>query len=98
MPFRLKEELMPVLVGKLNDLVFYRWAITRPDAFDLARIQRRLVQIISDSLMDTVTCVSNKTLDLQLFDFFSSERKYYEKIQKKFDVTLIIQIILRTLL
>ena len=75
MAFGFEEKLMPVLVGKLDDLVLDRRAITRPDTFDLSRIKRRLVQIIADRLMQSVARISDKALDLRLLDLFGRERK-----------------------
>ena len=48
---RLQKDLMPVLVGKLHDLILNAGAIPGSHAVDLARIQRRPVQIAADDLV-----------------------------------------------
>ncbi len=39
-PFRLEKDLMRLFVRELDDLVFDRRTIARPDAFDLPAIER----------------------------------------------------------
>ncbi len=75
MTLRLKEKLVPILVSELYDLVFNRRAIARPNSRDLAGIERRLMQIVTNRLMQPFACISNKTLDLRLLDLFGGERK-----------------------
>src|SRR5580704_7756146 len=44
----LEEELVLRLVGKLDDLVFDRWAITRTDGLNLPRVHRRTGDILAN--------------------------------------------------
>src|SRR6185369_8354388 len=48
-PFRLEEELMRGLIGKLDDLVFNRGAISRPDRLDLTAVHGRAMHILADN-------------------------------------------------
>src|SRR5579863_276700 len=61
---RLQEELVAELIGKLDDLVFYRGAIARADSFDLAAVKRRSCNAISKNLMSFFGCVGDVTGDL----------------------------------
>src|SRR5690606_7872092 len=49
--FRLQEDLVAVPFAEANDLVLDRGAVTRADTFDLARIHRRLVNVLADDPM-----------------------------------------------
>src|SRR5262249_28324042 len=40
----LEKDLMPILVAETNDLVLERRAVTRPEAFDDAAVQRRTIE------------------------------------------------------
>src|SRR5579862_3516799 len=47
-PLRFEIELMRLLVGKLDDLVFDRGTVTRADRLDLAAIHRRTVHVLAN--------------------------------------------------
>ena len=59
---------MPVLIGKLDDLVFDRRAITRADAGYLTRVQRRFVQVIPDRVVDRFVREANIAIQLPLIN------------------------------
>src|SRR5574337_1009703 len=63
-PLRLDEDLVRVLLGETHHLVLDRRAVTRPDAFDLAGIQRRAVQGTADDLVRALAGVSDPAADL----------------------------------
>ena len=42
---------MAVLLGELDDLILDRRAVPGSDAGDLARVQRRLMQVVADRLV-----------------------------------------------
>ena len=50
-PLGLEENLVPVAFGEPHHLVLDRRAIARADAFDLARIDRRAVEIGADQIV-----------------------------------------------
>ena len=54
-PFRLEENLMPLRVGELHDLVLDRWAIPRTPRRDGAAVQRRLLQVPADDVLHFLT-------------------------------------------
>ena len=56
--FRLNENLMPVLIRKLNHLILNGWTVTRPGSLYDSRIDRRPVQIVADNLMRFLIRVS----------------------------------------
>src|SRR5437660_11596055 len=66
---------MSAFISKFDDLVLDRRAVTRPDAFDFPGIERRPMQIIANPLVQRFARISNKTLDLILFDLFRRERE-----------------------
>jgi hypothetical protein len=47
-PFRFQEELVALLVGEANDLVFQGGAVARADALDPPAVERGLVQVGAD--------------------------------------------------
>ena len=66
---------MAVLISEFYDLVLDRRAVSRSDAGNLTRIERRLVQIIAYRLMQTIRSVPNMTLYLRLLYFVGRERE-----------------------
>src|SRR4029079_10331564 len=48
---RLEKELVRNLLGKLDDLVFNRRAVARPDGMDLPAVHRRTMNIFADDAM-----------------------------------------------
>src|SRR5262249_5373952 len=60
--FRLQEELMARLVGKLHDLVFDRRTIPRTNSLDLSRIQRRLCDVLSNCVVNTLRRIADVAL------------------------------------
>src|SRR6185503_8002622 len=63
--FRLKENLMTRLFGKLHHLVFNRRTITRPDAFDFSAVERRFVEVAPYRVMHGFVRVANEAFDLR---------------------------------
>src|ERR1051326_6425984 len=51
-PFRLENDLMPVLILKFDHLVFNRRAVPRTDSLDLPAIERRTTHIAANDRMD----------------------------------------------
>jgi predicted secreted protein len=66
MSFGLQEQLMSLFVCELDYLVFDRRAITRPNSFDSSGIERRLIKILPDRVMQILIRVTNETFDLSL--------------------------------
>src|SRR5215216_6874535 len=66
---------MTRLVRKLYDFVFYRWAVSRTDAFDLPRIERRLGEVRSNRIMHLFGRVADIALDLFLLQTVSRKRE-----------------------
>ena len=64
---------MPVLVGKLNNLVFNRWTIAWTNSRNFAGIEGRLMQVIADRLVQPFACKPDKTLYLILLYFLRGE-------------------------
>src|SRR2546427_5525856 len=50
-PFRLEEDLMPLRVGELDDLVFDRRAVARTARGDRAAVQRRLLEVAANDVL-----------------------------------------------
>ena len=55
--FRFYKYLMSLFICELNNLIFYRWAISWTCSLNNTRINRRSVQIITDDLMRLFICV-----------------------------------------
>ncbi len=49
-PFRLEEYLMTFLFGELDDFILDRWTIARANPFNLSRIHRRFVEVLTDDV------------------------------------------------
>ena len=64
---------MPVLFAEFNDLILDRRTISRANALNLARVERRPVQIVADRVVNTITRIANEALDLVLLDLFGRE-------------------------
>jgi len=62
--FRLDKNLVRIPVGKAHDLIFNRRAITRPDAFDNPRIQRRPIQAGADDVVGFTVGAGDMTRNL----------------------------------
>ena len=54
-PFRLEEDLMPLRVGELDDLVFDRRAVARTARGDRAAVQRRLLEVAANDVLHRFT-------------------------------------------
>ena len=63
--FRLEKNLMPLLVGKPDDLVLERRAVPRPDAANLAVEQRRAVDVRAHQIADAIVRVQQIAVDLR---------------------------------
>src|SRR5688500_17770771 len=66
---------MAVLIGKLDNLVLDRRAISRPDTFYFSRVEWRLMQILTNLSMHTFGRIAYKTLNLRLFYPFRRKRE-----------------------
>ena len=67
-PFRLQEDLVPILVGEAHHLVLDRRAVARPAALDLPRVHRRAVQVRADQVVDRLVGVGDVAIELRLRD------------------------------
>src|SRR5207253_2566829 len=63
-PLRLEKNLMALLVGKPDDLVFQRRTVPRTDAANLAVIKRRAIDIRTYQIAHAIVCVNQITVDL----------------------------------
>ena len=63
-PFRLHENLMLGAVGKAHHLVLNAGAVARPGAFDLAAVERALMQRLTNDVMGGWVGFRNVTADL----------------------------------
>src|SRR5213596_396772 len=72
---RLKEDLVPFLVGKLYDFVFDARAVTRPYPYYPASIQRREAKIVAQQFMKAQIGIANVAGDLRQGIAGSQERK-----------------------
>src|SRR4051812_7961843 len=79
-PFRLKENLVPLLVGEADDLILDRRAITRPAALDNAGIYRRAVQRGADRVVRARIGVSDVARDLPLGDLLGRKRERHRRV------------------
>src|SRR5882762_3164793 len=66
---------MPILARKFDHLIFDRGAIARSHTFDLARIKRRLMKILSDCFMHIGSRVAYVAIYLRLLDLVGRKRK-----------------------
>src|SRR4051794_32383649 len=66
---------MATAVGKLNDFVLNRWAVSGPNSFDLPAIERRLSNALAKNLVRLVRRVSEMTHDLISLDALRQERE-----------------------
>ncbi len=82
-PLGFEEYLMCRTLGKFHDFVFDRRAVARPDAFDPAGVQRRLVEIGADQLVRFLVRVGRPAGQL-----FHVERSCGPVIQRENIVTL----------
>src|SRR5215204_4441163 len=73
MTFRFQEKLVACLIGKFDYFVFDGRAVARPDAFDLARIKRGLVDVGTNGVVDGFIRVSDVAVDLGLGNGFRGE-------------------------
>ena len=71
---------MPLALGKAYDLVFYRRAITRTDALDLARVHRRAVEIGANQAVACLRRAGNEAAYLRHADFVCQEREWLRRI------------------
>src|SRR2546430_17625065 len=74
--FGLKENLVPLLVGKSDDLVLERRTITRADAADLAVEQRRASEVGAHQIANPIVCMEEIACDLRPLDAPGRERKW----------------------
>src|ERR1700734_2473110 len=49
--FRFEVKLVRLFVGKLDDLVFDRWTIARPDRLNLSAVHRRAMHVLADNAL-----------------------------------------------
>ena len=77
---RSTRHLMAFLIGKLDHFVFYRRTITRSYSLNSARIQRRLIEVLANSVVQGAVCVTNIALQLWLLDPVRRKRKGYGSI------------------
>src|SRR6476661_585405 len=68
---------MSVLIGEFDDLILDRRAVSRSNPFDLPGIQRRVMQILADRLMQSLARVADMALYLRLLNPFCGKRKCY---------------------
>src|SRR6185503_8573360 len=74
---------MAGLLRKLNYLIFNRRAVTRSNAFDGARVERRFMKIGSDLFMQLFVCVAEIAIELILLDLFSRKRKGHRPVVRR---------------
>ena len=74
-PFGLQEDLVALAVGKPDDLVFDRWAVTRAGALDLAGVHRGAVQVGPDQVVDGGVGIGDMAVELGLVDRVGEERE-----------------------
>ena len=83
--FRLQENLMALLVGETNDLVFERRAIPRTDAPNLAVEQRRARDVRANEIANAIVGMKEMAIDLRAIDGRREKRERNRRIVAALD-------------
>src|SRR5205814_9211634 len=86
--FGLKENLVPLLVGKSDDFVLERRTIARADAANLAVEQRRAIEVGAHQIANPIVCMEEIACNLGPLDAPSQERKWHGRIVAAFQAEL----------
>src|SRR6266852_9475331 len=66
---------MAILLCKFHDLVFDRGAVSRSHTFDLTRIKRRLMKVLSNRFVYIGRRIADVAIHLRLFDLVGRKRE-----------------------
>ena len=77
---RLQKDLMPLLVGELDDLVLNGRAVARADSGDAPAVKRGAVQVVLNHAMGARVRVGDMAADLRLADFGVPKRKTLRRL------------------
>ena len=86
--FRFKKNLMARLLAELDHLVFDRWTVARSYPLDVTAVERRLVEVSADYVMNLFIGVPDEALDLGPIDRTSLEGERYRFVVTRLPLEL----------